>query len=114
MKAVTLDPLAGGTAIPDERKGERPVVPHTLDESRLPAILDRLPAQGLPNLFLPPPQPFMRGETLPVPGTGKLDLRAVRRMALERFGIEAGREEGGHREGQSRRGRIRNSRPESR
>jgi acyl-[acyl-carrier-protein]-phospholipid O-acyltransferase/long-chain-fatty-acid--[acyl-carrier-protein] ligase len=75
------------TAIPDERKGERLAVLHTLEESRLPEILARLSTQGLPNLFLPRRDQFVRVEKLPVLGTGKLDLREVKRIALERLGV---------------------------
>ena len=77
------------TAIPDERKGERLAVLHTLDESRLPEILDRLAAQGLPNLFMPRRSHFVRVEKLPILGSGKLDLRTVKRIALERLGGSA-------------------------
>jgi acyl-[acyl-carrier-protein]-phospholipid O-acyltransferase/long-chain-fatty-acid--[acyl-carrier-protein] ligase len=74
------------TAIPDERKGERLAVLHTLDESRLPEILDRLAAQGLPNLFIPRRSHFVRVEKLPILGSGKMDLRAVKQIALARLG----------------------------
>jgi acyl-[acyl-carrier-protein]-phospholipid O-acyltransferase/long-chain-fatty-acid--[acyl-carrier-protein] ligase len=54
--------------------------------SRLPAVLARLGAQGLPNLFLPRRDQFVRVEKLPVLGTGKLDVQEVKRIALERLG----------------------------
>jgi len=73
------------TGIPDEKKGERLAVLHTLDESRLPDILSKLAEQGLPNLFIPGRNQFVKVETLPVLGTGKLDLRGVKRIAMERL-----------------------------
>jgi acyl-[acyl-carrier-protein]-phospholipid O-acyltransferase/long-chain-fatty-acid--[acyl-carrier-protein] ligase len=73
------------TGIPDEKKGERLAVLHTLDESRLPDILDKVAAQGLPNLFIPGRNQFVKVETLPVLGTGKLDLRGVKRIAMEKL-----------------------------
>ncbi|MDH4328244.1 MAG: AMP-binding protein, partial [Nitrospira sp.] len=73
------------TGIPDERKGERLAVLHTLDESRLPDILSKLAEQGLPNLFIPGRNQFVKVETLPVLGTGKLDLRGVKQIAMERL-----------------------------
>lgn len=74
------------TAVPDERKGERLAVLHTLDEAAIPAILERVTAQGLPNLFIPRRDQFVKVDKLPVLGTGKLDLRAVKRLALEKLG----------------------------
>jgi acyl-[acyl-carrier-protein]-phospholipid O-acyltransferase / long-chain-fatty-acid--[acyl-carrier-protein] ligase len=73
------------TGIPDEKKGERLAVLHTLDESRLPDILSKLTEQGLPNLFIPGRNQFVRVDALPVLGTGKLDLRGIKRVALERL-----------------------------
>lgn len=75
------------TGIPDEKKGERLAVLHTLDESRIPAILEKLSASGLPNLFIPGKQQFVKVEALPVLGTGKLDLRGVKRIAMERLQV---------------------------
>ena len=72
------------TAIPDERKGEQLVVLHTLEESSIPDVLHKVTATGLPNLFIPRRDNFIKVDQLPVLGTGKLDLRALKRMALER------------------------------
>ncbi|MDH5641030.1 MAG: hypothetical protein OEY28_07025, partial [Nitrospira sp.] len=58
---------------------------HTLDESKIPAILEKLSQSGLPNLFIPGKQQFVKVEALPVLGTGKLDLRGVKRIATERL-----------------------------
>lgn len=74
------------TGIPDEQKGERLAVLHTLDETAIPALLEKIEARGFPNLFIPHPDQFVRIDTLPILGSGKLDLRAVRRIAVERLG----------------------------
>ncbi|MGQ0809987.1 MAG: acyl-[ACP]--phospholipid O-acyltransferase [Nitrospiraceae bacterium] len=73
------------TGVPDDRKGERLVVLHTLDESFIPAILEKVTASGLPNLFVPHRDHFIKVNSLPVLGTGKLDLRELKRIALERL-----------------------------
>ena len=73
------------TGIPDERKGEQLAVLHTLDESRIPEILSKLTANGLPNLFMPPRGNFVKVEALPVLGTGKMDLRRLKQIAIERL-----------------------------
>jgi len=74
------------TGIPDERKGERLAVLHTLDEAAIPGILEQVATHGLPNLFIPRRDHFLKVDALPVLGTGKLDLRQVKRIALERLG----------------------------
>jgi acyl-[acyl-carrier-protein]-phospholipid O-acyltransferase/long-chain-fatty-acid--[acyl-carrier-protein] ligase len=85
-----LQELAGATeqifvvtAIPDEKKGERLVVLHTLDEKRLQECLERLGKSDLPALWRPRPDHFVHVEKLPYLGTGKLDLRKARELALE-------------------------------
>lgn len=75
------------TGLPDEKKGERLAVLHTLDESLIPDILTKLSAGGLPNLFIPSRNQFIKVETLPILGTGKLDLRGVKRIATERLSL---------------------------
>jgi acyl-[acyl-carrier-protein]-phospholipid O-acyltransferase/long-chain-fatty-acid--[acyl-carrier-protein] ligase len=72
------------TSAPDEKKGERLLVLHTLDEERLKSCLDHLDQTGLPNLWIPRPQAFYKVDAIPYLGTGKLDLRRVRELALER------------------------------
>ena len=74
------------TAVPDERKGERLVVLHTASEARLPEIVAKLEVAGLPQLFIPKIAQFTRVDELPVLGTGKLDLRAIKKIAAERLG----------------------------
>ncbi|HYL84442.1 MAG TPA: acyl-[ACP]--phospholipid O-acyltransferase [Candidatus Angelobacter sp.] len=85
-----LQELAGATeqtfvvtAIPDEKKGERLMVLHTLDEERLQECLEKLGKSDLPALWRPRPDHFVRIEKLPYLGTGKLDLRKARELALE-------------------------------
>jgi acyl-[acyl-carrier-protein]-phospholipid O-acyltransferase/long-chain-fatty-acid--[acyl-carrier-protein] ligase len=71
------------TGGPDEKKGERLIVLHTLDEERLKACLERLDECGLPNLWVPRPQAFFKVEAIPYLGTGKMDLRKIRELALQ-------------------------------
>jgi acyl-[acyl-carrier-protein]-phospholipid O-acyltransferase/long-chain-fatty-acid--[acyl-carrier-protein] ligase len=72
------------TAIPDEKKGERLVVLHTLKEDVLIACLEKLAKSDLPALWKPRPDQFLSIEQLPYLGTGKLDLRRLRELALAR------------------------------
>jgi acyl-[acyl-carrier-protein]-phospholipid O-acyltransferase/long-chain-fatty-acid--[acyl-carrier-protein] ligase len=71
-------------AVPDERKGEQLVVLHTLEENKLDGVSERLAAAGLPNLWIPRRENFFKIEAIPLLGSGKLDLQAVRRMAKEK------------------------------
>ena len=76
------------TGIPDDRKGEQLAVLHTIDDARIPEILGQLSSNGLPNLFMPPRGNFVKVDALPVLGTGKMDLRALKRIAMERLGAQ--------------------------
>lgn len=78
------------TGLPDEKKGERLAVLHTLDKADIPGILEKLSATGLPNLFIPGKHQFVKVETLPMLGTGKLDLRGIKRIAMERLASREG------------------------
>ncbi len=70
------------TAVPDEKKGERLAVLYTIDKEKIPGVLDKLAASGLPNLYIPRLDHFVQVDQLPVLGTGKLDLRTMKRVAL--------------------------------
>jgi acyl-[acyl-carrier-protein]-phospholipid O-acyltransferase/long-chain-fatty-acid--[acyl-carrier-protein] ligase len=72
------------TGVPDEKKGERLIVLHTLKDDALKACLDKLGAAGLPNLWVPRASHFFQIESIPHLGTGKLDLRRIREIALQR------------------------------
>ncbi len=76
------------TCIPDEKKGERLAVLHTLSEDVIPGIVDKLSDMGLPNLFIPRANQFVQVKELPLLGTGKLDLRGIKKIAMEAFGVE--------------------------
>jgi acyl-[acyl-carrier-protein]-phospholipid O-acyltransferase/long-chain-fatty-acid--[acyl-carrier-protein] ligase len=69
------------TAVPDDKKGERLVVLHKLPPELLQAVLDKLAACDLPNLWKPRADQFFKLEAFPLLGTGKLDLRQVREQA---------------------------------
>jgi acyl-[acyl-carrier-protein]-phospholipid O-acyltransferase/long-chain-fatty-acid--[acyl-carrier-protein] ligase len=80
------------TCAPDEKKGERLVVLHTLADEKLKPVLDKLAACDLPNLWKPRPDQFFRIESLPHLGSGKLDLRKVKEIAIQSFSLRPLRE----------------------
>ncbi|MCG3148571.1 MAG: Bifunctional protein Aas [Verrucomicrobiae bacterium] len=67
------------TGVPDEKKGERLVVLHTLPDAGV--IQEKVLTSDLPNLWKP--KDFVHVEKLPVLGTGKLDLRRIKELAAE-------------------------------
>jgi acyl-[acyl-carrier-protein]-phospholipid O-acyltransferase/long-chain-fatty-acid--[acyl-carrier-protein] ligase len=70
--------------VPDEKKGERLIVLHKLEESRLRVCLEKLAASDLPNLWKPRAEQFFCIEAIPYLGTGKLNLQKIREVALEK------------------------------
>jgi len=74
------------TGVPDGKKGERLVVLHRLPEEKLHELLEKLPELDLPNLWIPRANQFFHVDELPYLGTGKLDLRAVRELAVNYSG----------------------------
>ncbi|HPO15522.1 MAG TPA: MFS transporter [Candidatus Hydrogenedentes bacterium] len=69
-------------SVPDQTKGERLVVLHTLTEQQLDELLSKLDNADLPNLWRPRPNSFYRIEAIPVMGTGKMDIKSVKKMAI--------------------------------
>ncbi len=69
------------TSVPDERKGERLIVLHTLPEEKLQECLAQLGKSDLPPLWKPRPDQFVHVESLPYLGTGKIDLRRLKEIA---------------------------------
>ncbi len=81
----TSDRILAVASIPDEKKGERIIVLH-LDSMIMPVaeLTTKLSERGIPNLCIPSDRDFHPIAELPVLGTGKLDLRRVKELALER------------------------------
>ena len=69
------------TALPDERKGERLIVFYLPTDKTPQQITKELTAAGLPNLWVPSADSFFQVEQIPVLGTGKLDLQAIKELA---------------------------------
>ena len=73
------------TSVPDETKGEQIVVLHTLPQDKLDGVVKKLGESGLPPLWRPRADRFVHVEALPYLGTGKLDLRRLKDLALTTF-----------------------------
>jgi len=71
------------TSIPDEQKGERLVVLHTHKEISPDYVWNRLNQTDLPKLWIPKRENIYTIESIPALGSGKVDLKKVRAIAME-------------------------------
>ena len=71
------------TGIPDEKKGEKLIVLYSIDEQEIEKIYEDLSASDIPNLWKPRKEHFLKVDDLPYLGTGKLDLKGIKTMAIE-------------------------------
>lgn len=76
---------AAVTSIPDPKRGERLIVLHTPLGMEKRELLSKMSLTGLPNLYLPSEDSFLLVEAIPVLGSGKLDLKAMRDIAQKNF-----------------------------
>ena len=69
------------TAVPDDKKGERIIVIHSLPAAKLTAVLEKLSQCDLPALWKPKANQFVHVDSIPTLGTGKMDLREIKALA---------------------------------
>ncbi len=77
----TFDLRCVVTSLPDEQKGERLMVLYEELGIDADELLSRLRGLNLPNLWLPRKENFFPIDSIPLLGTGKVDLRGVRERA---------------------------------
>jgi acyl-[acyl-carrier-protein]-phospholipid O-acyltransferase/long-chain-fatty-acid--[acyl-carrier-protein] ligase len=83
----TSERVCAVTCVPDESRGERVVVLYVAENGLdVRSWCKGLGARGLPNLWVPAERDFFRVGELPVLGSGKLNLKRVKEMALELAG----------------------------
>ncbi|MEE3372585.1 MAG: MFS transporter [Planctomycetota bacterium] len=78
--------LLAVTAVPDKRKGERLIVLHLELSQSVDELRQALSDAGEPNINIPSTDSFHQVQELPILGTGKVDLKGIKQMALEIFG----------------------------
>ncbi|WP_165249105.1 AMP-binding protein [Paludisphaera soli] len=72
------------TSIPDPKHGERLCVLYTeLGGATPDDVHHRLVDAGVPRLWIPSVRDFVRIDEIPITGTGKIDLRALRDLAVK-------------------------------
>jgi acyl-[acyl-carrier-protein]-phospholipid O-acyltransferase/long-chain-fatty-acid--[acyl-carrier-protein] ligase len=74
------------TAIPDESRGERLVALYTNPDVSPEALWSRLSESNLPKLWIPKRENLYHLDMIPLLGSGKVDLKKVRALALEMAG----------------------------
>jgi acyl-[acyl-carrier-protein]-phospholipid O-acyltransferase/long-chain-fatty-acid--[acyl-carrier-protein] ligase len=81
----TSERVCAVTCIPDEARGERVVVLHLHCEGLEVSVWwRRLSGRGLPSLWLPSERDFYLVPELPLLGSGKVNLQALKELALNR------------------------------
>jgi len=73
------------SAVADEKKGERLLVLYTHLDHTPQEICDHLSQQGIPNLWIPGRDSFLQVESIPLLGTGKLDLKGLSDLVKSHF-----------------------------
>ena len=85
-EALMRVPGVGGanvTSVPDAAKGERLVGFYVAEEPLEPALVwQQLNELDLPKIWIPKATDLRRIEVLPLLGTGKIDLKTLKAMAL--------------------------------
>lgn len=80
----TDDQVAAVTAIPDETRGDKLIVLYTPEaggEENLKLILDNA---DIPNLWKPGHDAYYQIDEIPVLGSGKIDLKALKQIAAQK------------------------------
>jgi acyl-[acyl-carrier-protein]-phospholipid O-acyltransferase/long-chain-fatty-acid--[acyl-carrier-protein] ligase len=77
----TAETVLAVTGVPDDTKGERLIVLHTLEDGEYENLMTRLNETGLPNLWIPKQKAFYKIDEIPILGTGKLDIKGVKTLA---------------------------------
>jgi len=85
MGKVLGDYPCAVTAVPDEDRGERLVGLYTRPEMTPSELWQRLSETDLPRLWLPKRENLYQVDSLPLLGTGKIDLRGLKTLAQQQL-----------------------------
>jgi acyl-[acyl-carrier-protein]-phospholipid O-acyltransferase/long-chain-fatty-acid--[acyl-carrier-protein] ligase len=81
LAAAVEESTLAVTSLPDAKRGERLVVLFTDMPMNARELCRKLQQSDLPRLWIPSADDFVKVDTLPTLGTGKLDLVAIRTLA---------------------------------
>ena len=84
----TINNILGGAAsvvisVPDEHKGEKLMAFYTQNGISKDELWDKLNQSDLPKLWIPKRENFFLIESIPVLGSGKVDLKKMKALALK-------------------------------
>ena len=71
------------TAVPDEQRGEKLVAFYSQNGMTKEELWNRLNQSELPKLWIPKRENLHAIESLPLLGSGKVDLKQIKTLALE-------------------------------
>jgi acyl-[acyl-carrier-protein]-phospholipid O-acyltransferase/long-chain-fatty-acid--[acyl-carrier-protein] ligase len=74
------------TAVPDKQKGEKLIAFHTQNSVTADEVWEKLSRSDLPNLWIPKKDNIYHVDSIPVLGSGKVDLKSIKRLALAKGG----------------------------
>ena len=84
INAILGEAASAVTAVPDDVKGERLIAFYTKLDLAPEQLWHRLTETDLPRLWIPKRENLVPIDAIPVLGSGKLDLRRLRALALDR------------------------------
>lgn len=76
---------AAVTAVPDAKRGERLIVLYTSLPMSKSDLLKKMSEADLPNLYLPGEDSFFQVPAIPELGSGKLDLKGLKELAIQKL-----------------------------
>jgi len=85
--AKSVDRQFAVTSVPDEKKGEALVVLVAGFTGDLDQLWKDLNNTDIPKLWIPARDKFILIDSIPVLGTGKVDMQQVKKLALEKARI---------------------------
>jgi acyl-[acyl-carrier-protein]-phospholipid O-acyltransferase/long-chain-fatty-acid--[acyl-carrier-protein] ligase len=83
----TNEHVVAVTAVPDPRRGEKLVVLFTEQAGNPDDLRTIMEKAGVPNLWKPAHDAYVKVDAIPVLGTGKTDLKGVKALACRAFPI---------------------------
>lgn len=79
----TQEKIVAVTGLPDEKKGEKLVMLYISDKVPVDRLYEILKNADLPNLYIPRRENLVPVDSIPLLGSGKLDIMGVRQAALK-------------------------------
>jgi acyl-[acyl-carrier-protein]-phospholipid O-acyltransferase/long-chain-fatty-acid--[acyl-carrier-protein] ligase len=84
INGVLGNAISAVTSLPDAQKGERLVAFYAQNGVTPGDLWERLNKSDLPNLWIPKKENIYQIDSIPLLGSGKVDLKTIKRLALER------------------------------